>query len=128
MSLTGVWSGTYVTAKSARNYIDAENIIKDANKIKKELEEIDNLVRDVKKSGSELTREVLLVDDKDMSGNLDETTQFITDTKGNQYAILDEIISRATTFYNEKQEELNRQAQYENQKAAERAKAQANRT
>ena len=38
MNLTGVWSGNYVTAKSARNYIDAENIIKDANKIKKELE------------------------------------------------------------------------------------------
>ena len=122
MSLMAQWSGNYVTAKSARTYIDAESIIGDANKIKGELDELDNLVRNVKGSGSELTREVLLIDDKDMSGNIDETTQFITDTKSNQVAILDEIISRATMVYNEKQEELNRQAQYEDQKAAERAR------
>lgn len=122
MSLMAQWSGNYVTAKSARTYIEAEGIISDANKIKVELEELDYLVRDVKRSGSELTREVLLIDDKDMSGNIDETTQFITDTKSNQVALLDEIISRATMLYNEKQEELNRQAQYEDQKAAERAR------
>ena len=62
----------------------------------------------------------MLIDDKDMSGNIDETTQFITDTKSNQVALLDEIISRATMMYNEKQEELNRQAQYKDQKVAER--------
>ena len=127
MSLMAQWSGNYVTAKSARTYIDAESIIGDANKIKGELDELDNLVRDVKRSGSELTREVQLIDDKDMSGNIDETTQFITDTKSNQVAILDEIISRATMVYNEKQEELNRQAQYEDQKAAERANAKRKR-
>ena len=122
MSLMAQWSGNYVTAKSARIYIEADSIISDANKIKSELEEIEHLVRDVKRSGSELTREVLLIDDKDMSGNINETTQFISDTKANQVAILDEVISRATMLYNEKQEELNRQAQYEDQKAAERAR------
>lgn len=122
MSLMAQWSGNYVTAESARNYIEAESIISDANKIKSELEEINNLVRDVKKSGSELTRQVLLIDDKDMSGNIDYTTQFISDTKSNQDALLNEIIARATSLYNEKQEELNRKAQYEEQKAAERAR------
>lgn len=122
MSLMAQWSGNYVTAKSARIYIEADSIISDANKIKGELEEIEHLVRDVKRSGSELTREVLLIDDKDMSGNINETTQFISDTKANQVALLDEVISRATMLYNEKQEELNRQAQYEDQKAAERAR------
>ena len=117
------WSGNYVTAESARKYIEAESIISDANKIKGELEELEYLVRDVKRAGSELTREVLLIDDKDMSGNVDETTQYITDTKASQIALLDEVISRATMMYNEKQEELNRQAQYEDQKAAERARA-----
>lgn len=123
MGLLGVWSGSYVTAESARNYIDAENIISDANKIKKELEEMDNLVRDVKKSGSELTKEVLSVDGMDMSATIDETNLFISNTKTNQYALLDEIIARATSEYNEKQEELNRHAQYEDNKARERAKA-----
>lgn len=127
MSLMAQWSGNYVTAESARNYIEAESIISDANKIKSELEEINNLVRDVKKSGSELTRQVLLIDDKDMSGNIDYTTQFISDTKSNQDALLNEIIARATSLYNEKQEELNRKAQYEEQKAAERARARARR-
>lgn len=122
MSLMAQWSGNYVTAKSARIYIEADSIISDANKIKGELEEIEHLVRDVKRAGSELTREVLLIDDKDMSGNINETTQFISDTKANQVALLDEVISRATMLYNEKQEELNRQAQYEDQKAAERAR------
>ena len=122
MGLLGVWSGSYVTAKSARNYIDAENIINDANKIKKELEEIDRLVRDVKKSGSELTKDVLMIDNSDMSGNVEETTTFITNTKETQCAILDEIIARATAEYNEKQEELNKQAQYEDNKAREKAK------
>ena len=55
-----------------------------------------------------------------MSGNIYDTTQFITNAKSNQVALLDEIISRATMLYNEKQEELNRQAQYEDQKVAER--------
>lgn len=123
MSLMAQWSGNYVTAESARKYIEAESIISDANKIKGELEELEYLVRDVKRAGSELTREVLLIDDKDMSGNVDETTQYITDTKASQIALLDEVISRATMMYNEKQEELNRQAQYEDQKAAERARA-----
>lgn len=123
MSLMAQWSGNYVTAKSARTFIEAESIISDANKIKGELEELEYLVRDVKRAGSELTREVLLIDDKDMSGNVDETTQYITDTKASQIALLDEVISRATMMYNEKQEELNRQAQYEDQKAAERARA-----
>ena len=123
MSLMAQWSGNYVTAESARKYIEAESIISDANKIKGELEELEYLVRDVKRAGSELTREALLIDDKDMSGNVDETTQYITDTKASQIALLDEVISRATMMYNEKQEELNRQAQYEDQKAAERARA-----
>ena len=123
MSLMAQWSGNYVTAESARKYIEAESIISDANKIKGELEELEYLVRDVKRAGSELTREVLLIDDKDMSGNVDETTQYITDTKASQIALLDEVVSRATMMYNEKQEELNRQAQYEDQKAAERARA-----
>ena len=123
MSLMAHWSGNYVTAKSARTFIEAESIISDANKIKGELEELEYLVRDVKRAGSELTREALLIDDKDMSGNVDETTQYITDTKASQIALLDEVISRATMMYNEKQEELNRQAQYEDQKAAERARA-----
>ena len=122
MSLMAQWSGNYVTAKSARIYIEADSIISDANKIKGELEEIEHLVRDVKRAGSELTREVLLIDDKDMSGNINETTQFISDTKANQVALLDDVISRATMLYNEKREELNRQAQYEDQKAAERAR------
>ena len=120
MSLMAQWSGNYVTAESARKYIEAESIISDANKIKGELEELEYLVRDVKRAGSELTREALLIDDKDMSGNVDETTQYITDTKASQIALLDEVISRATMMYNEKQEELNRQAQYEDQKVAER--------
>lgn len=120
MSLMAQWSGNYVTAKSARTFIEAESIISDANKIKGELEELEYLVRDVKRAGSELTREVLFIDDKDMSGNVDEATQFITDTKANQIALLDEVISRATMMYNEKQEELNRQAQYEDQKVVER--------
>ena len=34
MSLMAQWSGNYVTAKSARTYIDAESIIGDANIIK----------------------------------------------------------------------------------------------
>ena len=37
MSLMAQWSGNYVTAKSARTYIEAESIISDANKIKGEI-------------------------------------------------------------------------------------------
>ena len=113
MGLLGVWHGTYVTAKSASEYIDAENIIGDANKIKGHLDEIDYLVKSVESSGSELTREVLLIDDKDMSGNVEYTTGFIKDTKTSQVGVLNQIIQNATNLYNEKQEEFNRQAQAE---------------
>lgn len=113
MGLLGVWHGTYVTARSASEYIDAENIIGDANKIKGHLDEIDYLVKSVESSGSELTREVLLIDDKDMSGNVEYTTGFIKDTKTSQVGVLNQIIQNATNLYNEKQEEFNRQAQAE---------------
>lgn len=113
MGLLGVWQGTYVTARSATEYIDAPNIISDANKIKGHLDEIDYLVKNVESSGSELTREVLLIDDKDMSGNVEYTASFIKDTKTSQIGVLNQIIQNATTLYNEKQEEFNRQAQAE---------------
>lgn len=113
MGLLGVWQGTYVTARSATEYIDAPNIISDANKIKGHLDEIDYLVKSVESSGSELTREVLLIDDKDMSGNVEYTASFIKDTKTTQVGALNQIIQNATTLYNEKQEEFNRQAQAE---------------
>lgn len=113
MGLLGVWQGTYVTARSATEYIDAPNIISDANKIKGHLDEIDYLVKSVESSGSELTREVLLIDDKDMSGNVEYTASFIKDTKTSQVGALNQIIQNATTLYNEKQEEFNRQAQAE---------------
>ena len=113
MGLLGVWQGNYVTARSATEYIDAPNIISDANKIKGHLDEIDYLVKSVESSGSELTREVLLIDDKDMSGNVEYTASFIKDTKTSQVGALNQIIQNATTLYNEKQEEFNRQAQAE---------------
>ena len=113
MGLLGVWQGTYVTARSATEYIDAPNIISDANKIKGHLDEIDYLVKSVESSGSELTREVLLIDDLDMSGNVEYTASFIKDTKTSQVGALNQIIQNATTLYNEKQEEFNRQAQAE---------------
>ena len=91
----------------------APNIISDANKIKGHLDEIDYLVKSVESSGSELTREVLLIDDKDMSGNVEYTASFIKDTKTSQVGALNQIIQNATTLYNEKQEEFNRQAQAE---------------
>ena len=100
MGLLGVWHGTYVTARSASEYIDAENIIGDANKIKGHLDEIDYLVKSVESSGSELTREVLLIDDKDMSGNVEYTTGFIKDTKTSQVGVLNQIIQNATNLYN----------------------------
>lgn len=120
MNLVGVWRGSYVTAKSARNYIDAENIIKDAYKLKKYLEEIDSLTASITRVGSELTKDVLYVDGKDMSGNVDYTIQFINDTKNAQISYLDEIIQRAVSMYNETQEELNKQAQYEDRKQREK--------
>ena len=43
MALLEKYRGTYETAQSAANYIDADGIIKNANKIKAELEEFNNL-------------------------------------------------------------------------------------
>ena len=43
------------------------------------LNEIDNLVRNINNSASDLTRDVLSVDDKDMSGNVEYTIEYITE-------------------------------------------------
>ena len=48
-----------------------------------------------------------------MSGNVEYTASFIKDTKTSQVGALNQIIQNATTLYNEKQEEFNRQAQAE---------------
>lgn len=119
MGLLGVWKGTYVTAKCAKDYIDAEGIISDANNIKKQLNEIDNLVRNINNSASDLTRDVLSVDDKDMSGNVEYTIEYINNVKVADCSCLDEIIQRATTLYNEKQEEYNSNAQSEDRRLIE---------
>ena len=119
MGLLSVWHGKYVTARCARDYIDAEGIIKDANSLKSQLNEIDELLRSFNNSASELTREVLLVDDKDMSGSVEYTAQFIFDNKMSQCYFLDDIIQKATAIYNEKQEEYNRIAQSEERRIAE---------
>ena len=116
MGLLGVWSGSYVTAKSARNYIDAENIITDASKIKSQLEEVTSLVNNVQKVCSDLTADVLSIDGQDMSGNVDYATQYILETKNANISCLDEIIQRAIAIYNEYQDELNTQAQYEDER------------
>lgn len=115
MNLLGVWRGTYATAKSARNYIDAENIIRDANKIKTQLEEVSALSNNVQNVCSDLTADVLSIDGKDMSENVDYAIQYILETKNTQVSYLDEIIQRAVAIYNEYQEELNNQAKYENE-------------
>ena len=119
MGLLSVWHGNYVTARCAREYIDAEGIISDANGLKGQLNEIDNLLRSFNNSASELTKDVLLIDDKDMSGSVEYTAQFIADTKMSQFDFLDAIIQRATALYNEKQEEFNRIAQMEDRRIAE---------
>ena len=119
MGLLSVWHGNYVTARCARDYIDAEGIISDANGLKGQLNEIDNLLRSFNNSASELTKDVLLIDDKDMSGSVEYTAQFIADTKMSQFDFLDAIIQRATALYNEKQEEFNRIAQLEDRRIAE---------
>lgn len=116
MGLLEVWRGTYVTAKSASTYIDAENIISDANKIKHQLEELTNLARNVKNTGSELTPEVLSFDGTSMVETVDFTVQFVENNKVTQDGYLDEIIQNATNLYNEKQNEFNEQAQREDRR------------
>ena len=79
-------------------YIDAEGIISDANGLKGQLNEIDNLLRSFNNSASELTKDVLLIDDKDMSGTVEYTAQFIADTKMSQFNFLDAIIQSSCSL------------------------------
>ena len=124
MGLLEVWSGQYAVAKSARNYIDAENIISDANKIKSQLEELSFLSSNIEKVCSDLNGEALSVDGKDMSGNVSFAIEYILNEKNTQISFLDETIQRAEDLYNQYQEDLNNQAKYEN----ERKKAEIEKT
>ena len=112
MALMERYIGTYVSAESAANYIDAQGIINAANSIKTELDEFSNLSADVKKAGSDLNPNTLLFDGEDFSPVVDDIAASITQNYTSMVANLDQIITAAESVYNSKQEELNQIARY----------------
>lgn len=128
MALLEKYRGTYETAQSAANYIDADGIIKNANKIKAELEEFNNLSTDVKTAGSDLNADTMYIDGLDCTGMVDKVATGITNSYTSMVANLDEIIAVAEKIYNAKQEEYNQTARYRDQQEKERRAAESSGT
>ena len=123
MGLRERYIGTYVSAESASNYIDAQGIINSANNIKTELEEFSNLSSDVKNAGSDLNLSTLCIDGKDCSPLVEDVATLITTQYTSMLGNLDQIIAAAENVYNSKQDEYNQIARYRDQQEANRRAA-----
>ena len=110
MGLTARYIGTYVSAESASNYIDASGIISAAGDIITELEEFNNLASDVRNAGGDLTVETLSIDGKDFSPQVEDLATAIEQQCESMGEQLKQIISAAETAYNNKQAALNADA------------------
>lgn len=83
MGLTPVYVGTYVTAESASNIIDAEGIISGANSVKSQLSELDYLSSAVTSAGNRITAKDLSVDGVGLEEKVGQVTSLINETKSN---------------------------------------------
>lgn len=110
MGLTARYIGTYVSAESASNYIDASGIISAAGDIITELEEFNNLASDVRNAGGDLTVDTLSIDGKDFSPQVENLATAIEQQCVSMSDQLEQIISAAETAYNNKQDALNADA------------------
>ena len=122
MGLTPVYVGTYVTAESASNIIDAEGIISGANSVKSQLSELDYLSSAVTSAGSRITANDLSIDGVGPEEKVGQVTSLINETKSNFESGLDGIITNAENYYNQIQEQNNEEARRRDAIAIERAK------
>ena len=122
MGLTPVYVGTYVTAESASNIIDAEGIISGANSVKSQLSELDYLSSAVTSAGSQITANDLSIDGVGPEEKVGQVTSLINETKSNFESGLDGIITNAENYYNQIQEQYNEEARRRDAIAIERAK------
>lgn len=122
MGLTPVYVGTYVTAESASNIIDAEGIISGANSVKSQLSELDYLSSAVTSAGSRITANDLSVDGVGPEEKVGQVTSLINETKSNFESGLDGIITNAENYYNQIQEQYNEEARRRDAMAIEQAK------
>lgn len=122
MGLTPVYVGTYVTAESASNIIDAEGIISGANSVKSQLSELDYLSSAVTSAGSRITANDLSIDGVGPEEKVGQVTSLINETKSNFESGLDGIITNAENYYNQIQEQYNEEARRRDAIAIERAK------
>ena len=122
MGLTPVYVGTYVTAESASNIIDAEGIISGANSVKSQLSELDYLSSAVTSAGSRITANDLSIDGVGPEEKVGQVTSLINETKSNFESGLDGIITNAENYYNQIQEQYNEEARRRYAIAIEQAK------
>ena len=122
MELTPVYVGTYVTAESASNIIDAEGIISGANSVKSQLSELDYLSSAVTSAGSRITANDLSIDGVGPEEKVGQVTSLINETKSNFESGLDGIITNAENYYNQIQEQYNEEARRRDAIAIEQAK------
>ena len=122
MGLTPVYVGTYVTAESASNIIDAEGIISGANSVKSQLSELDYLSSAVTSAGSRITANDLSIDGVGPEEIVGQVTSLINETKSNFESGLDGIITNAENYYNQIQEQYNEEARRRDAIAIEQAK------
>ena len=122
MGLTPVYVGTYVTAESASNIIDAEGIISGANSVKSQLSELDYLSSAVTSAGSRITANDLSIDGVGPEEKVGQVTSLINETKSNFESGLDGIITNAENYYNQIQDQYNEEARRRDAIAIERAK------
>lgn len=122
MGLRERYIGTYVSAESASNYIDANGIISAANSIISELEEFSNLANDVSNAGADLNASNLSIDGSDFSPKVEELVTAIKTQHGNMTGDLEGIIAKAESVYNDKQDQLNADAKARDEAAAEAAR------
>lgn len=117
MGLLQPYVGTYKSARSASDKIDAVGIIAGCDAVDEEAVGISEISSKMGQAGSVINRDALSFDGKDISGSLDECCTGMSSTYSNILSTTAAIREQATSVYNQIQAQYNEEARIEDENA-----------
>ena len=117
MGLLQPYVGTYARATSASSKLDVESILAGCDAVDDEVVGISEISSKISQAGSSITKDVLSIDDMDISGSLDECCTGISNTYSNILETTSAIRERAVAVYNQLQAQYNEEAKIRDENA-----------
>lgn len=110
LNLMQPYMGTYISAKLASVDLDVEGILKACDMIEKNAYNVDVISKDIFDVGSNITSDALSVDEKNISGILDDCCSGIKYIHDDILNTINQVRETAVNSYNSIQTQYNEEA------------------